>query len=218
MSSRRSAVVQGAEQPVERALVVAPVPGLEGGLQVLVVRQPHTSHEPVRQEVARNVLQQVQRLVGVAALDQQPGQLAPGNRVARVDLECAAQRLLVAAQGKLIRLRGHERVEEPLHLGRRERSGELRGHLAVPEGLDRGNALDLERGREALVGVRVHLGQLDLPGARLGGTLERRRELAAGTAPLGPEVHDHGDLAGPLDHALLEARLVDVVDGGLNAH
>ena len=107
------------------------------------------------------------RLAGVAALDQQSGQLAPGNLVVRVDLECAAQRFLVAAQGKLIRLRGHERVEESLHLGRRERPGELGGHLAVAEGLDRGNALDLERGRKALVGVGVHLGQLDLPGAQM---------------------------------------------------
>ena len=53
---------------------------------------------------------------------------------------------------------------------------------------------------ERLVGVDVDLGQLDLAGALVDRGLERRAELAARAAPLGPEVDDDGHLARALDH------------------
>jgi hypothetical protein len=130
----------------------------------------------------------------------------------RLELERAPQRLLVSARGQLVRLGGHQLVEETLHLGRWDGAGELGRHATVTERLHRGNAADPEALRERLVLVHVDLRQLYLAGTRIGGLLERGSELFAWPAPLGPEVHDHGDLTRALDHALHEVPLGDVED------
>ena len=65
---------------------------------------------------------------------------------------------------------------------------------------------------EVLVGVGVDLREVDAPVAGGRRLLERRRELAARPAPLGPEVHDHRHLARALDDALREVGLGYVVD------
>ena len=129
----------------------------------------------------------------------------------RLELECAAERLLVPA-GQLVRLGRHELVEEALHLGGRDRARELGGHTAVAERLHRGDPADAEALGEALVLVHVQLRELDLAGAVIRGLLERGTERLAGPAPVGPEVHHHGQLAGALDHARHEVLLADVED------
>src|SRR5439155_779691 len=60
------------------------------------------------------------------------------------------------------------------------------------------------------VGVRVQLRQHDLALALGGGLLEHGRELAAGRAPLRPEVDHHRQRARPLDHLGLEVLLGDI--------
>ena len=113
----------------------------------------------------------------------------------RLELERAPERLLVAARRQLVRLGGHQPVEEVRHLGRRERARELGGHAAVAERLDGRDALDAEGGLEPRVRVDVDLRELD-PARPLGhGALEHRGELPARAAPLGPEVDHHRQLA-----------------------
>ena len=65
---------------------------------------------------------------------------------------------------------------------------------------------------ERLVGVDVDLGELDLAVALVDGGLERGSELAAGTAPFGPEVDDDGHLARALDDLGHEVRFVHILD------
>ena len=169
---------------------------------------------PVGQEVAGERREHLLGLVVVAAGDQQPAERGRGVGVARVELERAAQRLLVVGGlgDQAVGLGRDQRVEERLDLRRRDRAGELVDDLAVLERLDRRDALDAGRPGQLLVGVHVDLGQLDLAVARLGGLLERRRQLPAGAAPRGPEVHDDRDLLGALDDVLRELELVDVLD------
>ncbi len=119
-------------------------------------------------------LEQLARLVAVAALDQQPGERQRGLGVARVQLDRLAQRLLVAGVGQLVGGGGEQLVEEGVDRRRRDRAGELAHDLAVPERLHGGDAADAERLGDHLVGVDVDLGELDLPGALGDGGLERR--------------------------------------------
>ena len=60
------------------------------------------------------------------------------------------------------------------------------------------------------VGVRVHVDLREHDVTRLGLALEHRPQHAAGPAPLGPEVDDHGHLVGALDHLALEFGRIDV--------
>ena len=90
---------------------------------------------------------------------------------------------------------------------------ELVDDRAVAERLDRRDALDAERLREARVGVGVDLREHDLALARRRLGLEQRAELAARPAPGGPEVDDHGGRARALDHLGVEGRLADVDHG-----
>src|SRR4029079_16068944 len=104
-------------------------------------------------------------------------------------------------------------VEEALDRGGRLRAGELGHDEAVLERLDRRDARDAESGGYVLVGVGVDLDQVDLPVTRRDRLLKHGRELPAGAAPLGPEVHDHRGRARALDDVTLEGGL-----GGIDAH
>jgi hypothetical protein len=115
-----------------------------------------------------------------------------------------------ALGGELVGRGGDEPVEELLDLRRRDGAGELGDDLAVSKRLHGRNAADLKARREVRIAVGVHLDQLGLAGPLVDGGLERGAEHAAGTAPLGPEVHDHGDFLRALDHARLEIALIDV--------
>ena len=160
------------------------------------------------------LLEHPQGLVRLALREQEPAERAARGGVIRIELERPLERLLVAVRGQLVGLGGHEGVEEALDLRRRQRPRELGRDAPVAERLDRRDALDAEHRLEALVAVDVHLGELDLAGARRRRPLEHRRELLAGPAPIGPEVDYHRQLARALEHALLEVGLVDVVDAG----
>ena len=137
---------------------------------------------------------------------------AAATSMAGIELERPAQRGLVSLRGELVGRRGDERVEPGLDLGRRDRSGELGDHLPVAKRLHRRDALDPEAGREALIRVDVDLRQLDLAGALGDRGLERRAELAARPAPLGPEVDDDRQLAGAIDHLGDEAGFAHILD------
>ena len=104
-------------------------------------------------------------------------------------------------------------VEEALDLRRRQRADELVDDLAVLERLHGRDRLDAEGLREARVGVGVDLDERDLAVALVDGLLDHGPERAAGTAPLGPEVDDHGVLVGALDDVALEGLF-----GGFDGH
>ena len=130
--------------------------------------------------------------------------------MARVDLERPAQRRLVAPGGQLVRLGRHQARDEALDHQRRLRAGELVDHLAVAERLDGREAADAVAGGGRLVGLRVELGELDLARMGVHRLLDDGREHVAGLAPIGPEVHEHRDLRGALQHALLEVGVGDL--------
>ena len=155
-----------------------------------------------------------QRLLVLSALEQDPGQRRGGAGVARIGLEGPPQLLLVArldrSGGRKLGVGWNQAVEEALDLGRRNRPRELVDDAPTGERLDGGDPLDAERLGQLLVLVHVDLRELDPPLACGRGALERRPEGAAGRAPLGPEVHDDGDLLRSRDHSLLEICLSDV--------
>jgi hypothetical protein len=199
------------------AAICAGVPGGERGRRLVAVAELEAGQEPRCGEVALEVGEDLAGLVAVAALGQELPELDGRLLLARVELESPSQRCLVAGAGEPVGLRGGDSVEEGRHLSGRDRTRELGRDGAVLERLDGGNALDPELGGEGLVGVDVDLGEIDVarPLGRLG--LERGTELAAGTAPLGPEVDDDRHLAGAVEHVLLEGVLGDVVNHGQEA-
>ena len=103
---------------------------------------------------------------------------------------------------------GHELAHRRLGLG----ADEPVDHLAVAQGVHGRDALHLEGLGGLAVGVDVDLGQHDLAVGLVDHLLEDRAERLAGTAPLRPEVDDHGDRLRPLDH-LGGERGVGDVDG-----
>ena len=118
----------------------------------------------------------------------------------------------VAFGGQAVGLGGEEGVEELLDPGGGDRAGELARDPSIAEGLHGRDSLHAEGLRQHLVGIDVHLRQVDLAVAGADGGLQGGTELAARRAPLGPEVDDHGNLARALDHPRLEVRLRDVED------
>src|SRR5215211_7796921 len=187
------------EQCVEGRLAVAAVKRDEGLAQVGLARllEPDARGQALGGEVARGGAEDLERLVVGAG---------------RLELDGAAQRRLVAGLHEPFGLGGHERIQEGLDALRRLDPDELGDDASVLERLDGRDSLNAEGGGEARVGVGVELGQDDLAVAGVHAALEQRCELAAGSAPLGPEVDDDGDVLGPLDDLRLEALLGDVDD------
>ena len=87
-----SAGRQGLLKQLEGAFRVVLVQSLKGGSERVVPgeHQLRTRRQAVGHEVARARLQHVQRLLELAALQQQPPERAPGLGVAGVELERAA--------------------------------------------------------------------------------------------------------------------------------
>ena len=154
---------------------------------------------------------------GVVRREQEPGELQRRLELGGIEVESASQRGFVVGIGEAVGFGRREAVEERLDLGRRNGAGELRGDLTVLEGLDGGDSLYTELRSERLVGVDVDLGQVDLAAALAGLGLERRAELTAGAAPLGPEVDDDRHLVGAVEHVPLEGGLADFVNHGREA-
>ena len=114
-----------------------------------------------------------------------------GRAVARIERQRLAQRGLVAGGGELVGGRGDQRVEEALDLRRRDRAGELGDDLAVAKRLHGGDAADVEALRRALWFASTStFASATLPPRLCDRGLERRAELPARPAPLGPEVDD----------------------------
>ena len=109
----------------------------------------------------------------------------------RLELECSAERVLVALLSQQIRLRWKERVEKAFHGGRRLGTDELSHDPPLVKGFDGGYALNPVEPRKSLVGIDVELYELQLAGALGSLALEDRTELQAGRAPGGPEVDHH---------------------------
>jgi hypothetical protein len=84
------------------------------------------------------------------------------------------------------------------------------------ERIDRRDRAHAELARNAGMLVDIDLHQLHLAARAAHGFLQRRAELAAGPAPGGPEVHDHGLGARGLDdvrHEALVGAFLDEVGG-----
>src|SRR5690606_8555819 len=105
-----------------------------------------------------------------------------------------------------------ERGEEAVDGGRRLHADELAHHRPVAEGLHRRDPLDAVAPRQPRRGVDVELADADLTGVLGRCSLQQRRELVAGPAPVGPEVHDHGLPAAGFEDLLLEGGLGHVLD------
>ena len=159
-------------------------------------------------------IQQLQRRVGVATLEEDPGQGDGRFGPRGIQLHGLAEGHLVALLREQLRLRWEQRVEEALNHRRRLRADELGDDAAVAKGLDGRDALDPEGAGERWVGVDVELHQVDLARPRRRGALQQRTELPAGGTPGSPEVDHHRDLAGAVDDRRLEAALGDVHAAG----
>lgn len=94
---------------------------------------------------------------------------------------------------------------------------ELRYNRTIPEGLHRRDALDAEHPGQGGVGVDIYLRQHEAPVVLCGETLEDGAEDPTGLAPIRPEVDDHRNLTGSLEHAGLEV-LLSHVNGCLRCH
>ena len=156
--------------------------------------------------IAREACRQLAGAVGLALVEQDRGERHRGAPVVGIPL----QRLLQVEPGgaglaHLHRLRGsgnravggarHERVEEAADLRLRQRADELAHHLAVAEGLHRGDALHLVAAGDAGVLVHVDLDELHLAGALCRDRLEGWTQHAAGAAPGRPEIDHHGQFS-----------------------
>ena len=169
--------------------------------------RPSAANEPA------TLASSVQRLLAVARGGAQARVRDRGVGAAGLELQRAAQVGLAALGHQRVGLGRHDPVEEALDLRRRQRADELVDDLAVLERLHGRDRLDAEGLREPRVGVGVDLHELDLPVALVDGLLDHGPERAARTAPLGPEVDDHGLLVGALDDVALEGRF-----GGVDGH
>ena len=116
--------------------------------------------------------------VAVAAVEQEPRQRDRGVGAARLELERAAQRRLVAGGDERLGLARDQRVEEALDRRRGLGADELVDDLAVAERLDGRDALDPEGLGQRRVGVGVELGQDDLALALGRLALEHRARAA----------------------------------------
>ena len=161
------AVVVGGDrvdQPVEPALGVAGVERGERVGELRVVLEPDAGGEAVGGERAGDVAEQLERLLVVAALVQEPGERDGGVGAAGLELERRAQRLLVAGLDEAVGLGGQQPVEELLDLRRRLGADELGDELAVLERLDGRDALDAgTRRRDARLASVSSLASATLP-------------------------------------------------------
>src|SRR5205807_3759439 len=85
-------------------------------------------------EAPRDVREERERLLALAALEQDPRQRERSVRPARLELESAPQRLLLARGHERVRLRGDQRVEERLDRRSGLNPDELADDARVAEG------------------------------------------------------------------------------------
>ena len=179
---------------------------------VLGGRELGAGGKAVGDEVVRVRLQDLQRLTGIAAFEQQPAEANRSPSLTRVELEGLSQRLLVVGVREPVGFRGDDLVEESLDPGRRDGADELGDNLPVLEGLDGGDARDLELLGDPWIAVGVDLRELDLAVPGVDRLLQGGTQRPARATPLGPEVDHHGHLLGALDDLLLKLLLGYVAD------
>src|SRR4029079_16512257 len=109
-----------------------------------------------------------------------------------------------------LRLRRQVLVEKSADPRLRQRADALTSHLALDEQSERPRALDAKAGRRDRVLVDVQLRQLELAAHVAGDSLEDRSDDAARPAPGGPEVDQHRNLAGSLEHDTIEIVITDI--------
>ena len=126
--------------------------------------------------------------------------------------EGLSQRCLVAGghQAVDLRLGGSEPFDELGHSLLGEGADEAIDDLAVLQGVDRGNRLDLEGGRDLGVLVNVDLDEIDPPVGGADHLLDDRPQRAARSAPRRPQVHDDRNLRRPVEDGFLEGGVGDV--------
>ena len=106
--------------------------------------------------------------------------------------------------------KSHRAGDPLLELLLRRGADLARRELAVLEQHQGRDRHDAEFRRRARVLIDIELDDLDLAVERLGNLFQRRRDHAAGAAPLRPEIHDHG--LARLEHVLLERRVGCFID------
>ena len=212
------------QEHIQGMLVIAAIEGGEGLVQIgygtrrRALRgslQADPRGQPVGGKASWHPRQHRERLVGLATAPQDPGQRHGRVGARRLELVGPAQRFLIALLHQSVGFRWEQRVEEVLNGARRLSPGELGCHLPVAERLDRRDPLDPERSGQALIGVDVDLDQLALAGARGSRALEHRTQLAAGTAPFGPEIDHDRQRVRAVDNRSLKIRFghVHACDG-----
>ncbi len=156
----------------------------------------------------RLALEQCQHLVEITAVDEEVRQGHPGIGARRRQLHSRSQGLLVAGRQQCLDLlflgTHHELVHELAHHRFGLGTQKTVDHLSIDHRMDRRDGLRLERPRDLGVGLDVHLGEFDPAVGRRHHRLQDRSERLARPTPVSPEIHNHGNGGGPLDHLGLE--------------
>jgi hypothetical protein len=87
---------------------------------------------------------------------------------------------------------GRDAVKAGLEIALAARANDLVGDLAFIEQQQGGNGANAVLGGERLVFVNVHFADFHLAIVFVGQLVEERRDHFARAAPLGPEIHEHG--------------------------
>ena len=157
----------------------------------------------------------------IAGGEGEPGQPEVGLVLLGVDAQRLLERALrpLDVAGRQVARRFVERArrrrldvrsQEVAHRAFGLRADEAVDRVAVLEQEDAGEAAHAELGGQSRVGVGVDLGQLEAAVHLAGQPLEHRPEHATGSAPVGPEVDQHRNLARRVDDLLLEVLLGDI--------
>jgi pimeloyl-ACP methyl ester carboxylesterase len=202
------------QQQIQCPLVISSVERLEGLAQIglLSLLELDLRCEPFGGEAAGDPLQQLERVVVLAAAVKDLCERDGGVGPSRLELDRSAQRVFIALLDQVVCLRGQQRIEETVDGGGRHGPYELGGDRSIAERLDGRNALDPVLPGDHWVGIDIHLGELDLAGSLFHGSLDYGAELPARPAPLRPEVHDHRNRVRALDNGGLESAIGDVHD------
>src|SRR4051812_34390067 len=193
-------LAQGSDQALEGDIAVAALKCGEGLGGEAGLGESNAGCDPGRAEIVRVVGDRVQRLALGTAGEAGHGKGDRDIGAPRLEFSRLAQRQLVPGRQKIVRSRGDELVEEGLYFGGRQGSGELVDDLAVSEDLHGWDSLYPVERRQPLVGVDVHLDQLDLSLSRSGRCLQRRAQRLAGAAPVGPEIDHYRQLVRTLEY------------------
>ena len=124
-------------------------------------------------------------------------------------LSAAGVERLLRFRDALLGLIGHGLREPGTHLGLRQGADELVDNLAVRKQLHGRDATDAVALRDLRVLVGVDLGQGETGAVFAGNLFENGAQLAAGAAPLSPEVDQHRTFAAGFQDLLLEIGYVD---------